>query len=105
MPVPSSLVTMCHPAPLQVDLYDYHIYTDPETFLTTTTTFDTFNRSDPPVIVSEMACQQPQPNNTLPFPFGYLPTLRAAVAEAAWMTGLLRNSDVVVASCCEWTTE
>eukprot|EP00117_Sycon_ciliatum_P025329 scpid43084/ scgid5079/ Alpha-L-arabinofuranosidase 1; Beta-D-xylosidase len=74
-----------HNPPAKTDIYDYHIYTNSETFFAGVERFDTFDRNGPLVFNSEYAITQDAGTGNL----------RAAVAEAAWMTGLERNSDVV----------
>jgi alpha-N-arabinofuranosidase len=69
-----------------VDLYDYHVYQSPEWFYNNVHVFDKADRSGSHVFVSEYAVYQDSG------PFG---DLRGALAEAAFMTGLIRNSDVV----------
>jgi len=68
-----------------VDLFDYHVYNTPDWFTHNTNAFDNQNRQGPKVFVSEYAVTQQCGNGNL----------RAAIAEAAWMTGLVRNSDIV----------
>ncbi len=48
-----------------------------------------FSRSGPKIFVGEWATTQGRPT----------PTLEAALGDAAWMTGMERNSDMVVMSC------
>jgi len=69
-----------------VDIVDEHIYASYEWFLANTNRYDDYDRSGPKVMVGEYAV------HTL----GRRNNLRAALGEAAFMTGLERNSDVVI---------
>jgi alpha-N-arabinofuranosidase len=75
---------------LHPDLVDEHYYMPPEWFLSNTTRYDKYDRSGPKVFAGEYAAQtrgtarDDNQNNW-----------RAAIAEAAFMTGLERNGDVV----------
>ncbi|MGD0519140.1 MAG: alpha-L-arabinofuranosidase C-terminal domain-containing protein, partial [Thermoguttaceae bacterium] len=69
-----------------VDIIDEHYYSNPEFFLSNADKYDSYNRKGPKVYVGEYAVTQ----NT------GLGSLRGAVGEAAFMTGMERNSDVVV---------
>ncbi|RZB47582.1 Alpha-L-arabinofuranosidase 1 [Glycine soja] len=71
-----------HPA----DLYDFHIYTNATDMFSKSTKFDDAPRSGPKAFVSEYAVWKDDAGNG---------TLLAAVAEAAFLIGLERNSDVV----------
>lgn len=62
-------------------LVDEHYYENPEWFLENTRRYDTYDRTLPPVFVGEYAARSN--------------TLGAALAEAAYMTGLERNGDMV----------
>ncbi|WP_221351505.1 alpha-L-arabinofuranosidase C-terminal domain-containing protein [Streptomyces beigongshangae] len=64
-----------------VDMVDEHYYNSPRWFLQNNDRYDTYDRSGPKVFLGEYASQ----GNT----FGN------ALAEAAFMTGLERNADVV----------
>ncbi|MDT0165376.1 alpha-L-arabinofuranosidase C-terminal domain-containing protein [Actinotalea sp. AC32] len=64
-----------------VDMVDEHYYNDPSWFLANTNRYDSYDRNGPEVFLGEYASR----GNT----FGN------ALAEAAYMTGLERNSDVV----------
>jgi alpha-L-arabinofuranosidase len=71
------------------DIIDEHYYRPPQWFLENATRYDAQERRGPKVFAGEFAAHDgPQ----------HRPTLRAAVAEAAFMTGLLRNSDLVAMS-------
>jgi len=69
------------------DLWDYHVYTSPDWFWDNQFMWDAMPRATtPPVFNSEYAAT------------GYAGTgnLNASIGEAVWMTGLERNSDLVV---------
>jgi alpha-N-arabinofuranosidase len=71
------------------DIVDEHYYRPPQWFLENATRYDAQDRRGPKIFAGEFAAHDgPQ----------HRPTLRAAVAEAAFMTGLLRNSDLVAMS-------
>lgn len=67
------------------ELVDEHSYETPEGFMRRATQYDAYDRKGPKVFVGEYAA-------TKRAGFG---NLRAAIGEAAFMTGLERNSDVV----------
>ncbi|KOM24660.1 hypothetical protein LR48_Vigan2402s000100 [Vigna angularis] len=71
-----------HPA----DFYDFHIYTNANDMFSKHTKFDDAPRYGPKAFVSEYAVWQSDAGNG---------TLLAAVAEAAFLIGLEKNSDVV----------
>jgi alpha-L-arabinofuranosidase len=72
------------------DLIDLHFYETPDWFAGHTGYFDRYSRRAPRAFVGEYAART---NNS---PIGGGPaTLGTAIGEAAWMTGLERNSDVV----------
>jgi len=75
---------------LKPDLVDEHYYMSPDWFLSNTGRYDHYDRSGPKVFAGEFAAQtagvarSDNHNNW-----------RAAISEAAFMTGLERNGDVV----------
>jgi alpha-L-arabinofuranosidase len=71
-----------NPAP---DIIDEHYYESPESFMRRATQYDNYDRKGPKIFVGEYAVTQK----------AGLGNLRAAIGEAAFMTGLERNSDVV----------
>ena len=78
---------------LKADIVDEHSYAMPDWFLRSATRYDDYDRNGPKVFMGEYAAQSidicsPDNRNNL----------RCALAEAAFMTGLERNSDVVVMS-------
>ncbi|WP_297091853.1 alpha-L-arabinofuranosidase C-terminal domain-containing protein [uncultured Draconibacterium sp.] len=70
---------------LEVDLVDEHYYRSPEWFLANAARYDSYDRSGPKVFAGEYASHHKTRDNNL----------RAAISEAAFMTGLERNADVV----------
>ncbi|MCE4566619.1 carbohydrate binding domain-containing protein [Maribellus sp. CM-23] len=70
---------------LKVDLVDEHYYRSPEWFLENAKRYDTYDRNGPKVFAGEYAAHpQSRDNNAF-----------SAIAEAAFMTGLERNADIV----------
>lgn len=63
------------------DLVDEHYYNEPEWFLKNTTRYDGYDREGTEVFLGEYAAKSN--------------SLKAAISEAAYMTALERNSDVV----------
>ncbi|OCW92410.1 alpha-L-arabinofuranosidase [Macellibacteroides sp. HH-ZS] len=68
-----------------VDLVDEHYYRSPEWFLSNAARYDSYDRKGPKVFAGEYACHAPDKVNSF----------LAALSEAAFMTGLERNADVV----------
>ena len=71
---------------LNADLVDEHYYRPPEWFLNNVNRYDQYDRTGPKVFAGEYAAHTATRRNSL----------AAALAEAAFMTGIERNSDVVV---------
>jgi alpha-L-arabinofuranosidase len=78
------------PSDAPVDIMDEHFYNSASWFAQNSTMFDGYSRSGPKVFVGEYAVAYAIPPNTYPA------TLGNALGEAAWMTGLERNSDLVL---------
>ncbi len=74
------------PVSRPVEIQDEHYYSGPGTFISYATKYDSYNRSGPKVFVGEYAVTSG---------YGTLGNLSAALGEAAFMTGMERNSDVV----------
>jgi alpha-L-arabinofuranosidase len=75
---------------LQADIVDEHCYANPVWFLANTHRYDNYDRNGPKVFMGEYAAQSvaivsPKNRNDL----------ECALAEAAYLTGLERNADVV----------
>ncbi len=69
-----------------LEIVDEHYYSNPEFFMANASKYDTYDRSAYKVFVGEYAVTQGTGEGSL----------RGAVGEAAFMTGMERNSDVVV---------
>ena len=70
------------------DVVDEHSYMPPSAFVDASNRYDDRDRGGPRVLVGEYGGQQGSPTGTL----------GAAVGEAAFLTGLERNSDIIVGS-------
>ncbi|HTV81630.1 MAG TPA: alpha-L-arabinofuranosidase C-terminal domain-containing protein [Acidobacteriaceae bacterium] len=68
------------------DVIDDHFYVRPEKFFDDATHYDRTDRSGPKIFVGEWATLEGTPT----------PNFGAALSDAAWMTGLERNSDIVI---------
>ena len=75
-----------YPSTPKADIVDEHFYDTPEFFMRHATHFDKYDRSTPKIFVGEYAVTKNCG----------LGNLRAAIGEAAFMTGLERNSDHVI---------
>ena len=71
------------------DIVDEHYYRPPQWFLENATRYDVQDRAGPRVFAGEFAAHDTAQRH---------PSLRAAIAEASFMTGLIRNSDLVAMS-------
>lgn len=75
---------------LKADIVDEHYYRNPEWFLQNVTRYDKYDRSGPRIFAGEYAAQSvytSSPDNRNNW--------RCAIAEAAFMTGLERNADLI----------
>ena len=68
-----------------LDIVDEHYYNTPEYFMQQAHRYDNYDRNGPKIFVGEYAVTRN----------GGKGNLRAAIGEAAFMTGIERNSDVV----------
>ena len=75
------------PTATPVEIEDQHYYESPGTFISYATMYDSYSRSSPKVFVGEYAVTSG---------FGTYGNLSAALGEASFMTGMERNSDVVL---------
>jgi alpha-L-arabinofuranosidase len=75
------------PTSRPVEIQDEHYYSSPATFISYATKYDSYSRSGPKVFVGEYAVTSG---------YGTYGNLSAALGEAAFMTGMERNSDVVL---------
>jgi alpha-L-arabinofuranosidase len=71
---------------MQVPVVDEHMYRSPQWFWDNLNRYDNYNRDSSKVYIGEFAAHDAQRKNTL----------RSALAEAAFMTSLERNGDVVI---------
>jgi alpha-N-arabinofuranosidase len=69
-----------------MDVVDDHFYEPAQGFFTDADHYDKTDRNGPKIFVGEWATREGTPT----------PDFHAALADAAWMTGLERNSDIVV---------
>lgn len=79
---------------LHADIIDEHFYRKPEWFFDSAGHYDSYPRTGPKIFVGEYAAQSvgvASPNNRN--------NLQCALSEAAFMTGLERNADLVAMSC------
>ncbi len=75
---------------LHADIVDEHYYMSPEWFLSNSGRYDHYDRSGPKVFAGEYAAQTVATTSS-----ENRNNWRSAIAEAAFMTGLERNADVV----------
>lgn len=71
------------------ELFDEHYYRTAWEMEADATHYDDYDRSAPKIFVGEWATREGSPT----------PNMNAALGDAAWMTGMERNSDHVVMSC------
>jgi alpha-L-arabinofuranosidase len=71
------------------DVMDDHYYRSAREMARDAHHYDNTDRSGPKIFVGEWASTEGSPT----------PTLQAALGDAAWLTGMERNSDLVVISC------
>ncbi|MFH0990605.1 MAG: alpha-L-arabinofuranosidase C-terminal domain-containing protein [bacterium] len=75
-----------YPKNRPIEIIDEHYYSNPNFFIRNASLYDSYDRSGPKVYVGEYAVTSGCGTGNL----------RAALGEAAFMTGMERNSDVVV---------
>jgi alpha-L-arabinofuranosidase len=75
------------PTTAPVEIEDQHYYSDEGTFISYATMYDSYSRSGPKVFIGEYAVTAN---------YGAYDNLASALGEAAFMTGMERNSDLVV---------
>ena len=78
------------------DVIDEHYYRKASEFVQDTHHYDAYDRKGPKIFVGEWASQDVATPWSKPETKGPTPTLNSALGDAAWMTGMERNSDVVV---------
>ena len=74
---------------IRPDVVDDHYYRRATEFFQDTGHYDKADRSGPKIFVGEWATREGSPT----------PNFGAALGDAAWMTGMERNSDLIVMSC------
>ena len=70
------------------DVIDEHFYLSAQEFFASSHKYDKADRNGPKIFVGEWATMEGAPT----------PDFEAALSDAAWMTGLERNSDIVIMS-------
>jgi alpha-N-arabinofuranosidase len=68
------------------DVLDEHFYMSAEKSFSNTSYYDKYDRTGPKIFVGEWATREGEPT----------PNLEAALGDAAWMTGLERNADLII---------
>ena len=68
------------------DVIDEHYYRNALELESMAGRYDGYDRKGPKIFVGEWATREGKPT----------PNMNAALADAAWMTGLERNSDIVI---------
>jgi alpha-N-arabinofuranosidase len=68
------------------DVLDEHFYMSAEKSFSDSVHYDKYDRSGPKIFVGEWATREGEPT----------PDLQSALGDAAWLTGLERNSDIVL---------
>jgi alpha-N-arabinofuranosidase len=91
------------------DVIDEHFYATSSEMMKLAHRYDHYNRGGPKIFVGEWATREitkVEPDGTVSYnwmPWAYkdspTPDLHAALGDAAFMTGMERNSDVVVMNC------
>ncbi len=71
------------------DVLDEHYYRHAEEMYANAGQYDKTDRKGPKIFVGEWATREGTPT----------PNMNAALGDAAWMTGMERNSDIIVMSC------
>ncbi|WP_425476358.1 alpha-L-arabinofuranosidase C-terminal domain-containing protein [Paraflavitalea speifideaquila] len=75
---------------LKADILDEHYYRAPEWFLKNARRYDDYDRNGPRIFAGEYAAHSKGPDNT-----ENINNWQSALSEAAFMTGLERNADLV----------
>ena len=75
-----------HPNEPKPEMIDEHYYNNPDWFVLNTNQYDSYDRKGPKIFIGEYAVTSGSGNGNL----------RGAIGEAAFMTGMERNSDIVV---------
>ena len=82
-------------------MLDEHYYRSARTFLNDSAHFDNYDRKGPEIFVGEWAAYETSfpPWNRRSAKEPPTPDMKAALADAAWMTAMERNSDLVKMQC------
>jgi alpha-L-arabinofuranosidase len=75
-----------HPHDPNPEIIDEHYYNNPDWFIWNSNKYDSYDRKGPKIFIGEYAVTSGTGNGNL----------RGAIGEAAWMTGMERNSDIVI---------
>jgi alpha-L-arabinofuranosidase len=75
-----------HPSDPNPGIIDEHYYNNPDWFIWNSNKYDSYDRKGPKIFIGEYAVTENTGNGNL----------RGAIGEAAWMTGMERNSDIVM---------
>jgi alpha-L-arabinofuranosidase len=75
-----------HPHDPAPEVIDEHFYNNPDWFIWNSNKYDNYDRKGPKIFIGEYAVTSGTGNGNL----------RGAIGEAAWMTGMERNSDIVI---------
>jgi alpha-L-arabinofuranosidase len=78
-----------YPTSPMPEVVDEHYYNTPDFFMQQANKYDSYDRNGPKIFVGEYAVTRN----------GGTGNLRAAIGEAAFMTGIERNSDIVTMAC------
>lgn len=74
---------------IKLDVIDEHYYRDCDDMYRAAHQYDTYDRKGPKIFCGEWATREGKPTTNM----------NAALGDAAWMTAMERNSDIVVAHC------
>jgi alpha-L-arabinofuranosidase len=77
-----------HPEEPKPEIVDEHYYNNPDWFIWNANKYDSYDRKGPKIFVGEYAVTRETGKGNL----------RGAIGEAVWMTGMERNSNVIVMS-------
>jgi alpha-L-arabinofuranosidase len=75
-----------HPQDPKPEMIDEHYYNNPDWFIWNANHYDNYDRKGPKIFIGEYAVTSNTGKGNL----------RGAIGEAAWMTGMERNSDIVL---------
>jgi alpha-L-arabinofuranosidase len=75
-----------HPQDPKPEIIDEHYYDNPDWFVWNANKYDSYDRKGPKIFIGEYAVTSSTGKGNL----------RGAIGEAAWMTGMERNSDIVI---------